>query len=106
MLTVEVFDAAGTSYGAYFVQINTEDFDAVCASGLNAAEAQVLSTHLVYCHLSCLFRAANTRRPSDTLMLIAYIVLEHIICSSWVPCWMQAIECDKLTAQGAIVSIT
>lgn len=43
VLTVEVFDVADSSYGTYFVQVDTSDFDAVCATGLNAAEAQVLS---------------------------------------------------------------
>ena len=45
MLTVEVFDAAGSSYGTYFVQVDTAEFDSVCSTGVNAAEAQVLSTH-------------------------------------------------------------
>lgn len=51
MLTVEVFDAAGSSYGTYFVQVDTADFDGVCSTGVNAAEAQVLSTHHSFWYL-------------------------------------------------------
>lgn len=54
VLTVEVWDSAGISYGQYFVQIDTEDFATVCANA-NAAEAQILSTYRSFWCPSLLF---------------------------------------------------